>query len=128
MPCTVVSLTGRICTTFMPARSTSSTSASRSPKSPAPTLRVLRSENTGTAIPLPRHGAGNRKCPSRATMREGRAPGPRHAFEGLGSEAGGDEGAVPDAGASDELRSSERRAAPGCSANEEGGSGTIPEP
>mmetsp|Transcript_15935 Transcript_15935/g.67176 ORF Transcript_15935/g.67176 Transcript_15935/m.67176 type:complete len:272 (-) Transcript_15935:728-1543(-) len=100
----------------MPARSTSSTSVSRSPKSPAPTLFKLRSENTGTAIPLPRHGAGNRKCPSRATMREGRAFGPRQRFEGLGSDAGGDEGAVPDVRRLDKLWSSNRRAAPGCSA------------
>ena len=90
MPCTVVSLTGRICTTFMPraldqlherleVAEVARADASRAPQ---------REHGNGDPAPAPRRGEP--EVPVARDDARGRAPGPRHAFEGLGSEAGGD--------------------------------------
>mmetsp|Transcript_6420 Transcript_6420/g.24192 ORF Transcript_6420/g.24192 Transcript_6420/m.24192 type:complete len:210 (+) Transcript_6420:2342-2971(+) len=105
----------------MPARCATSTRVARSPKSPDPTLCVERRENTGTAMPHPRHGDGNRKCPSLAMIRDGRESGPTHRFDGDGSETGGLDGMSPDtepepgAFRDDSRRPDSRPGASGCS-------------
>lgn len=52
-------------------------SRARSANSPQPTLRRLRSENTGTAVAAPRQGCCLSKGPSFWTMRLGELP-PAH--------------------------------------------------